>query len=298
MTQRPPAPPPRPVEAHKGTFGTVIVVGGSVTMIGAPAICAAAALRIGAGLVKLATPPAILPSALTIEPGATGILLPPPDGSDAEAGAESLLDRQLSALDEADPDEKAVLAVGPGLGTAGSAGRLVAALLRGSRTIVLDADGLNLLAATGSARSSRGPALVMTPHPGEFRRLADTLAIAHDPTDPDQRPSAATALARAHHAVVLLKGRHTVVADDRGNRLWRNTTGNPALAAAGAGDVLTGAIAGLIAQGLTPYDAACLGAHVHGLAADRWAERHGPAGLGALELAKALPDALNELRIG
>lgn len=277
----PPAPPPRPDDAHKGTFGTVIVVGGSPTMIGAPAICAAAALRTGAGLVKIAAGPDILPHAITIEPGATGIRL---------AGD---LEHQLAALDQADPKAAAVLAVGPGLGTADLTRDLVLAMLRGPRTLVLDADGLNLLAQTAAPRPVPGPPLVMTPHPGEFQRLAHPFQITESPTDPDQRPAAAARLALAHEAIVLLKGRRTLVTD--GERLYRNATGNPALAVAGSGDVLTGVIAALIAQRMAPFDAACLGAYLHGLAADRWAARHGRAGLAATDLARQLPDALHAL---
>ena len=277
-----PSPPARPVDAHKGTFGTVIVVGGSATMIGAPAICAGAALRSGAGLVKVATEPAILPWALTIEPGATGVRL------------EGDVDRRLSALDEADPQRRAVLAVGPGMGQSEAAGDLVMAMLRGHRPIVLDADGLNLLARHRSPRPASGAPLVMTPHPGEFARLAEPLGIRDSATDPAQRPAAAARLAELNHAVVLLKGHGTVVSD--GASVYTNTTGNPALATAGSGDVLTGVVAALMAQGMDAFDAACLGAHVHGLAADHWAQRHGRAGLSALELARELPDALNAQR--
>lgn len=277
-----PAPPPRPVEAHKGTFGTVIVVGGSLAMIGAPAICAAAALRSGVGLCKLAMSPDILPWAIAIEPGATGVLL------------SGDVDRQLAALEEADPQQRAVLAVGPGLGRDETTRELVMALLRGHRAIVLDADGLNLLATTGGRRPAAGPPVVMTPHPGEFHRLARSLGITADSTEPAQRAAAAAELAKAHQCVVLLKGRHTVVTD--GRQCYINDTGNPALATAGSGDVLTGVIAALIAQGMTGFDAACLGAHLHGRTADRWADRHGQAGLTALALAHELPDALHALR--
>ena len=277
-----PSPPARPDDAHKGTFGTVIVVGGNATMIGAPAICAAAALRTGVGLVKLATMPDVLPFALTIEPGATGIRL---DGN---------VDRQLAALDEADPERRAVLAIGPGLGRDEAARDMVMALLRGKRPAVLDADGLNLLAQQGGPRPTSGPPLVMTPHPGEFKRLAQPLRISASPTDAAQRADAAAQLARAHHAVVLLKGPGTIVTD--GVQVYTNGTGNPALATAGSGDVLTGVIASLIAQGQSPFDAASLGAHLHGRAADQWAQCHGPAGLTALTLAQQLPDALQQMR--
>ncbi|MFW6031901.1 MAG: NAD(P)H-hydrate dehydratase [Phycisphaeraceae bacterium] len=278
QARRVPAPPARPKGAHKGTFGTVIVVGGSRTMIGAPAMCATAALRSGAGLVRIATEERVLHPALSIEPGATGVLL------------RGTVDQKLSALDSAGSGQRTVLAVGPGIGQAPEAGDLVGALLRGSRPMVLDADGLNLLAWTGRPRPGREAEVVLTPHPGEFKRLAEPLGIRESATDPDQRPAAAAKLARAHQAVVVLKGERSVITD--GERTFVNDTGNPALAAAGSGDVLTGVIAALIAQGMGAFEAAALGAHVHGLAADRWAERHGPRGLLARELADELVGAL------
>lgn len=272
--------PNRPDDAHKGTFGTVIIVGGSETMIGAPALCARAAFRSGAGLVKIATTPDVLPHALTIEPGATGIVLSEDDND------------WRQAIDKADPDGKSVLAVGPGLGLDTGGGQKVLSLLRGDRPIVLDADGLNLLARTARPCPKRDNAqLVLTPHPGEFTRLAQHLGITDSPTDPVSRPQAAAKLALAHHGTVLLKGQHSVVTD--GTRLYINQTGNPALATAGSGDILTGLIAALIAQGLPAFDAACLGAHLHGLAADQWAKRHGQRGLRAQDLADELPDTCN-----
>lgn len=277
-----PPPPPRPADAHKGTFGTVIVVGGSATMIGAPALTASAALRGGAGLVKLAMPAAILPFAITIEPSATGIVLP------GDAGG------CVTALDTADPKQQAVLAVGPGLGRSAETRQLVWKLLSGPRPMVLDADGLNALAAAKKPRLAHGPLLVMTPHPGEFARLAEPLRIKGDPTDAKQRHALAAELAQAHHAVVVLKGRRTVVTD--GRQYYVNQTGNPALATAGTGDVLTGLIAALIAQGLPPFDAAILGAHLHGLAADLWSEKNGPSGLTASDLAANLPIAFQQHR--
>ncbi len=272
--------PSRPRDGHKGTFGTVIVVGGCPTMVGAPALCSAAAFRAGAGLVKLATLAQVLPHALTIEPGATGIVLLGRTRED------------LRLLDRADPDARAVLAVGPGMGDAWPM-TLVTSLLRGPRPVVLDADGLNRLAAFGRPRLGDAP-LVMTPHPGEFRRLAQPLGIAADPTNVKQRPQAAAALAQAHRAVVVLKGYRTVVSD--GTRRYINTTGNPALATAGSGDVLTGVIAALLAQGMAPFDAAALGAYLHGLAGDMWAEYCGPSGLTARDLALQLPSAIEKRR--
>lgn len=277
-----PDAPGRPVEAHKGTFGTVVVVGGSERMIGAPALCAAAALRSGVGLVKVAVPASILQAVIAIEPGATGISLS--EGTDS---AEAL-------FADADPGDGAVLAVGPGWGTGTSRSELLDKILRGRRRVVLDADGLNVLAATGQPRPRTRPLLVLTPHPGEFRRLAAPLGIGEDPTDERTRPRAAAKLAETHDAVVVLKGRHSIVAD--AGRYSVNQTGNPALATAGSGDILTGTIAALWAQGMAPFDAAVLGTHLHGLAADLWAKSHGNSGLTAFDLAAALPDAFQRHR--
>lgn len=273
-----PLPPDRPADAHKGTFGTVIVIGGSPTMPGAPAIAARAAFRCGCGLVKIATNEKTLSTSLSIEPGATGIIL----GGDTDA--------MLSALDSADPDHKAVMAVGPGLGQSEKYLPFIQALLTGKRTVVLDADGLNLLAAANLRHTSAGAPLVMTPHPGEFTRLAEAAQIHFDSSAADQRETAAGALAQFHQATVVLKGRHTVIADTQ--RLFINDTGNPALATAGSGDVLTGAIAALIAQGMDTFSAAVLAVHAHGLAADQWAKQNGLAGLLARELADNMGQVL------
>lgn len=276
----PPSPPPRPIDGHKGTFGTVIVVGGSDTMVGAPALCATAAFRAGAGLVKIAAPADVMRLALTIEPSATGVPL---------RGDEGQL---LWAINDADHDAKAVLAIGPGMGEGEAARLLVLTLLHGRRSIVLDADGLNFLAGTGKPRPpiEYTPELVLTPHPGEFRRLAEPLGITESPVDPATRPAAARRLAIAHRAVVVLKGRSTVVTD--GTRVYVNGTGNPALATAGTGDTLTGCIAALMAQGTDAFGAAALGVHAHGAAGDDWAREHGERGMLARDLADRLPRAL------
>jgi NAD(P)H-hydrate epimerase len=275
--------PPRPADGHKGTFGTVIVVGGCDTMIGAPALCARAALRSGVGLVKIACPAKILPHVLTIEPSATGIAL----GNEPEDA--------LAQIELADPDQKAVLAVGPGLGQENVRGELVAALLQGPRAMVLDADGLNLLAKRiREIEPQEHAPLVLTPHPGEYRRLADALGIEANPVDPDLRVHATAQLASQLNAIVVLKGQNSVIADPEHYAI--NRTGNPVLATAGSGDVLTGTIASLIAQGMLPFDAARLGAHVHGAAADQWAKQRGCRGLRAIELADELSAAISDLK--
>ncbi|MEM8737116.1 MAG: NAD(P)H-hydrate dehydratase [Planctomycetota bacterium] len=277
--ERVPPCPDRPGAGHKGTFGTVVVVGGSGLMVGAPALCATAALRSGAGLVKVAGELPWLRDVLTLQASATG-----------------LERHQLHAAGE---DEEAVLAVGPGLGVTPETEELVRRLIDGQRSVVWDADGLNLLARVGTMGRRDDPRTasaewVLTPHPGEFRRLAEAFGVAGDPTDPEERPAAAAGLAAATAGVVVLKGRHTVVTD--GRRAYRNLTGSPALATAGTGDVLTGLIAGLMAQGLPGFEAAVLGAYLHGDAGDHWARRHGGSGLLAMDLAHALPEAFERCR--
>jgi ADP-dependent NAD(P)H-hydrate dehydratase len=276
-----PALPIRPSDGHKGTFGTVIVAGGSLFMPGAPALAATAALRIGAGLCKVLSSRAALGAILPIQPSCTGLPW------DAAAPVQATLD----LLESVDPYNKAIIAFGPGLGLEDHALLLLKHLLKGKRPIVLDADGLTLLSRHIPYRIKPGPSLVLTPHPGEFSRLAKALEINLSPIDSEERPAAAGALARALSAVVVLKGQHSVVTD--GTHFYLNQTGNPAMATAGSGDVLTGVISGLIAQGLPTLDAAILGAHLHGLAGDLWAADHGDAGLLAMELTGRLPAAMH-----
>lgn len=253
-------------------------------MIGAPALTAAAALRAGTGLVKILSHPQVIPHALAIEPSATGLVYP---SSDSPGEWNECL-RSLGT--------GVVLAVGPGMGVSARDQQRLRGLFQSGYPMVLDADGLNNLAAMQLPWPVAGGPVVLTPHPGEFKRLAQPCSVTPDATDPDSRPAAARQLARALNAVVVLKGRHTVIADAAHHTV--NSTGNPALATAGSGDVLTGVIASLIAQGLEPFDAARLGVYLHGLAADLWAEQHGPCGMTARELAALIPDALQRHRLG
>ena len=276
--------PDREAGGHKGTFGTVIVVGGHGTMIGAPAMTAHAAYRSGAGLVKVAVSAKVLPHVIVIEPSVVGVEL---TGSAEE---------EVAAIERADEKGEAVLAIGPGLGKGDRQTDLVTRLLRGSRKLVLDADGLNALASTGEPApiNDASPSRVFTPHPGEFRRLAEPLGIEHDPTDREQRPTAAAALARAHRAVVLLKGEQPVVSD--GEQQWVAPLGSPLLGAAGTGDTLTGCVAAMLAQGAEAFDAARLAVAAGQLAARQWEIQHGSSGMLARELADGLPAAMQAMR--
>ncbi len=293
--------PPRPAHGHKGTFGTVLVVGGSCgerTMLGGPAFAALAALRSGCGIVELAMPAPLLPMALSIVPSATGVALPvAPDGSlDAEASA----DRLAAAIARA-----TVAAIGPGLGREASAAELLRHLLDSGETpLVIDADGIVALArllrqghgGLARTRPSRHAPIVLTPHPGECRVLAESLGIAVE--GGTAGAAAAEAIAESLDAVVVLKSAETVIAG--GPRRWKGGGANAALGTAGSGDVLTGVIASLLAQWIAgpggglrqlAFDAAAAGVQLHAAAGRRWSRRRGDAGLLAVELAAELPAA-------
>ena len=295
--------PPRPADGHKGTFGTVLVVGGSVgarTMLGGPAFAALGALRSGCGLCELAMPAPLLVSGLSLAPSATGVSLPI-DASGAMDPAAS-----LAAL-EPSLKRATVIAVGPGLGEGPGVETFVRSLLQAAAQhelpIVLDADGLNAFARSANPAPFTTPA-ILTPHPGEFRRLADACGCGDlDPIDPRRRPEAASGLVERLGAVVVLKGHGTCVAS-RG-RVEVESAGNPALATGGTGDVLTGLVAGLWSQWIasdrdrppcmSAYLAARTAVHLHAMAADCWAQEHGDAGMLASDLLAAIPRARRAL---
>lgn len=296
-----PALPQRDSQGHKGTFGTVCVVGGCAAppkpMVGAPAFAALAALRTGCGLAVIAAPEPVLVSALTIAPGATGLAL----SVDAEGNLQA---SDCAALLAAARGSIQCMVIGPGLGSGYSQQQLVIHLVsQDDLPMVIDADAINALAATPSFQLDFRAPCVLTPHPGEFRRLAASLNMECDPVDDATREQAACSMAQRLGCVLLLKGARTVVSD--GDRTWSARLGNASLATAGSGDVLSGIIGSLIAQfyprGLSRqhldlFACAQLAAHIHGLAADAWAAKHGEAGLIASELCAEIPDVLQRLR--
>lgn len=309
MSEALPSLPQRDPSGHKGTFGTVGVVGGCCCggrrMIGAPALSAIAALRSGAGLAKLVMPGCVLDAALTIAPSATGIVLPVDEAGDviAHAGAE-VLDGVLG--------EVSCLAIGPGFGVGpGQQALSLRAVQQEDIPVVVDADAINALAGVPNlSHDFRAPAVV-TPHPGEYRRLATSLSLEGDPAGDDAaRRAACESLAQRLGAVVVLKGARTVVSD--GHRTWINDVSCDALATAGTGDVLTGVIAALCAQfvaikahpmlpdpvekPLDLYDAARLGVRAHASAAMLWRDQGAAAGMLARELADQMPWALEGMR--
>jgi NAD(P)H-hydrate epimerase len=276
ITNVPPLPP-RPLDGHKGTFGRVLVVGGNDGMIGAPVLAGTSALRMGSGLVQLAVPRSILSTALSITPELIGLAL----------GKAAGKDQLLEAGEKAD-----AIVIGPGLGqTPESAGRLTR-LVRLEKPMVVDADGLNLLAKMKVWPKFFKAGAVLTPHPGEMARLGALIGRTTVPSDEAGRIDIAAAAARAFGQVVLLKGSRTVVTD--GERVFVNTTGNSALSKAGTGDVLSGVIGSLLGQGVERFDAACLGAHLHGRAGEIAGERLGLRSVLAREVVEALPQAIRE----
>jgi NAD(P)H-hydrate epimerase len=292
-----PALPPRDPAGHKGTFGTVCVVGGHAgepTMLGSVVLASLGALRAGAALCIAAAPEPLVPAILAANPSCTGLPLPV-DGAGhlvPHAVAEAL-DRAAVRAD--------VLAIGPGLGTGFAEQQVVLRVAsQDHRPVVIDADALNCLALTPRFDLDFRAEAVLTPHPGEFARLAAALGIDADPVDPVARPHAAERLAQRLGCVVVLKGHGTVVSD--GTRTWTCAHGSDVLAVGGSGDVLTGVIAGLLAQHarvLGLFDCARLGVQAHALAGEAWARDAGDtAGMLAAELAARIPAALGTLRRG
>ncbi len=270
--------PPRRVDSHKGDFGRVLVVAGSRGMSGAAVLCGSAALRGGAGLVRVAVPEGILPIVAAGNPCYTTAALP----QDAEGRLVPSAEEHLLRL-AGDHD---VLAVGPGLGQSpGLAFLLEKLLARITLPMVLDADGLNAFAEHPERLRQHAGPLIVTPHPGEFARLLHI----ETRTVQAQRGELAVHFAANHGVVVVLKGQGTIVTD--GRRVFQNTTGNPGLATAGAGDVLTGLIAALVGQGLETFAAAQLGVHLHGLAGDLAKSEVGEVSLIASDLLDNLPRA-------
>jgi len=267
--------PDRPREGHKGTFGRVLVVGGNDGMIGAPVLAGTAALRMGAGLVQIAVPRAILPYALSITPELIGIAL----------GKAAGKDPLLEAAEAAD-----AIVIGPGLGKTPEAMGRLTRLVRLDKPMVVDADGLNLLAKQKRWPSFFKAHAVLTPHPGEMGRLNKLLDRDKTPSDDDGRIDNAVAAARVFGQVVVLKGDRTVVTD--GRQVYVNDTGNSALSKAGSGDVLSGILGCLLGQKIDRFDAACMAVRLHGIAGEVAGERIGLRSVLAREVIDAIPTAI------
>jgi NAD(P)H-hydrate epimerase len=269
----------RPAAAHKGAFGRVFVLAGSRGMTGAAHLAGMAALRSGAGLVTIGVPDAVY---LIIARRDLETMVRPL--SSTSQGTLSLKGfpeiKRFCATQN-------VLAIGPGLSQHITTQKLIRKVLQATELpLVVDADGLNALKGHLKVLEACRGRAVLTPHPGEFVRvfggkLDDSAGV---------RKKRALDVAQKYGVVVVLKGHHTVIASPEGDG-HINATGNPGMATAGSGDVLTGMIAALLGQGLTHFEAACLGVHVHGLAGDKAAKKVGQTSLTAGDILRFLPDA-------
>ncbi len=281
--------PQRPTASYKSAYGRVFVVAGSIGMTGAAALASKAALRAGAGLVTLGAPEHLNPILEGLLPEVMTLPLP-------ETDAGSLALSALSTILEFAEKTKSVLAIGPGLSQNRETVTLVHQLVRENQAqglglrLVIDADGLNALAQATELIPLLGKETVLTPHPGEMARLTNTAV----PILEADRISTAQQFAEEHGVTLVFKGAPTVTGTPDRN-VWINPTGNPGMATGGMGDVLTGVIAGLIAQGVSSEQAGALGVYVHGLAGDIVSERLGTHGLIASDVLEAVPEAISSL---
>ena len=269
---------PRDPDANKGDFGRVLVTAGSCGMSGAAVLCASAALRGGAGLVRLALPAGLLPIAAAANPCYMTEPLPEDDHGRLAAPAAPELVALLG--------QNTAAGLGPGLGSGDGVSTVVRAVLEQTTLpLVLDADGLNALPPMLDLLKRRRGPTVLTPHPGEFGRLigADAAAVQA------KRQEWAVRFAAEYGVVLVLKGSHTIVTD--GRRVYLNQTGNPGMATGGTGDVLTGLTTALLGQGLEPFAAAQLAVYLHGLAGDLARDALGETSLIATDLLDYLPAA-------
>ncbi|MBI4231873.1 NAD(P)H-hydrate dehydratase [Candidatus Peregrinibacteria bacterium] len=268
--------PKRKRDTNKGDYGKVLVVAGSVGMAGAAYLAASGAHRAGAGLVYLATPKSIY-NVLAKKLFCT-VIHPMPQ---TPRGA---LSNPIPILELTKKCGSA--AIGPGISHNPKTAKVVRTLI--SKLLlpfVLDADGLNCISNNPSIlRRAKAP-IVITPHPGELSRLIKTSV------NKIQRNRQAIAIktAKLYNVIVLLKGHNAIVTD--GKNVYVNKTGNPGMATGGSGDILTGIIATFLAQGFSPFDSACLGAHIHGLAGDLACKKFGETSLIATDILNYLPDA-------
>ena len=273
--------------ANKGNFGHVLVIGGSVGKAGAAAMAGMSALRAGAGLSTIATANSVLPTVASFHPE---VMTEPLD--ETESGSISTRALEYGRLDKL-VEGKTVLAVGPGISRQAETAEFVRTIVAKYKTpIVLDADGLNAFEGRAKDLRGKGRALVITPHPGEMARLIGSTAVAVQ----RDRLTVARTFAREHDLIVVLKGHRTLIAQADGT-VWVNTTGNPGMATGGTGDILTGMVAGFIAQNPGHVVEAVIAAvYLHGLAGDVGRESMGEQSLVATDLVQALPEAMRRVR--
>ena len=280
--------PERPERAHKGTFGKLLIVAGSMEYSGAALLAGLGAIRSGVGLACLATPEAVGTRLMGLVPELISMLLVEEAPGLTSPGGWRRLAAEAPAYD--------ALVVGPGIGRQPATLRRARGFISELRhPAVIDADALTALAEVLRWWESVRAPLVLTPHPGEFARLMRMSEGLAD--DDDHRAEAAGEAAARWGQVVVLKGAHTVIASPGGD-LLRSEIATPALATAGSGDVLAGAIGAFLAGGLEPMDAAGCGVAVHAAAGLLAEERIGQAGVIARDIANLLPTAIQHLRDG
>lgn len=258
-------------------FGRVLVVGGNDQMLGAPVMAGTSALRSGAGLVQIAVPREILSAALAITPELIGLAL------DKGGGKDQLLEM----ADKAD-----AMVIGPGLGQSRPAAGRVTRLVRLDKPMVLDADALNILAAGKRWPTYFRAQAVLTPHPGEMKRLARLIGRDQVPSDQEGRIEIAVATARAFGQIIVLKGYRTVVTD--GTQVYLNQTGDSSLSKAGSGDVLSGIVGTFLAQEMGPLNGAIASVWIHGRAGELAGQRLGRRCVLARDVIDAIPQAIRQ----
>lgn len=282
MTEQPPLTlPARRRDAHKGDYGRVLLVGGSRGMSGSIALSSIAALHTGSGLVTAAVPDRCLETVAGFHPAI--MTYPLCDQGSGRFSIEAA-GELAQPLDLAD-----AIGCGPGMTTEPGSIRIVERILQSAgRPRVLDADAINVMSQIEWSNLLAGGPLVLTPHPGEFARLSGV-----ESKHRSLQVEAAQGLAQRHSMVIVLKGGPTIVVS--ADQTWTNSTGNPGMATAGSGDVLTGVITSLLGQGLCDWDAARLGVWIHGRAGDLVAAAVGQAGLTAPAISSAIPQVVDEV---
>lgn len=270
--------PQRDPEGHKGDFGKVLCICGSVGYTGAPVFASRAAVRTGAGLVFLGVPQSVWPVAAVKSDEAMPFPLPETADGKLSLLAEEPIRRRAAGCD-------AVL-LGCGLGRDWQTDTLVQDLLNMEKPLVLDADGLNAISENAELLQKRPAVTVLTPHEGEFLRLGGDLSRG--------REVAAAAFSQKYGVYLILKGHRTLIADPEG-RLAVNNTGNCGMAKGGSGDVLSGVVLALLGLGMDAFDACCCAVWLHGRAGDLAAAEKGRRGMTPGDLLEKLPYALKEV---
>jgi len=275
----------RPADTHKGTYGHTLVIAGSSGKTGAAFLCAHSAVRSGSGLVTIGAPKSVIKSIeeKIVEPMSEGLN----DNGKGYFTEESLPDAVHNLK------SKTSLAIGPGISTNRNTEKFVLGLLRKSRIpVVADADAINIIARNKNILKKLKAPVILTPHPGEMARLAGT----NTKDIQKNRIEYAGNFAVSYKCYVVLKGARSVIATPNGH-IYINPTGNPGMSSGGMGDVLTGVIAGLLAQNYTAVEACILGTFIHGLSGDMASEKIGKSGITATDIANGIPSAIQGIHL-